>query len=331
MCFPLLFKEGCRAKPDGVVRVGARLAAMTKPVETTVGGTSRLRIWWLAIRPATLTISLAPVLVGASLAWHDAGRVVWIPFILAAVAALLIQIGTNLYNDVGDYERGADRAERLGPPRAVSSGWLEAGEVRRAVVLVFSLVVAVGAWLVWYGGWPILLLGLASIVSGVAYTGGPRPIAYSATGEIFVFVFFGLGAVLGTYYLQTFTWTWGGVLAASAIGALAASVIVVNNYRDLDNDRSVGKRTFAVRAGRAWSRLEFVVLLAVPYALLLGLGRTTEAGWSLLLPACSIVMAAWIAKRFLAERPGPGFNRILADTAQLQLTFSCLLAVAFLL
>jgi 1,4-dihydroxy-2-naphthoate polyprenyltransferase len=303
---------------------------MTKPVETTVGGASRLRIWWLAIRPATLTISLAPVLVGASLAWHDAGRVLLIPFVLAAAAALLIQIGTNLYNDVGDFERGADRAERLGPPRAVSSGWLEPGEVRRSVMVVFGLALLVGAWLVWYGGWPILVLGLASIVAGIAYTGGPRPIAYTATGELFVFVFFGLVAVLGTYYLQTLTWNWAGVLAASMIGALAAAVIVVNNYRDLDNDRSVGKRTFAVRVGRTWSRAEFVALLALPYALLIPLGTFVHAGWWLLLPACSLPMAAWIATRFLRERPGPGFNRILADTAQLQLIFSCLLAVAFL-
>jgi 1,4-dihydroxy-2-naphthoate octaprenyltransferase len=304
---------------------------MTKPVETAVGRTSRLRIWWLAIRPATLTISLAPVLVGASLAWHDSERVLWIPFALAAAAALLIQIGTNLYNDVGDFERGADRAERLGPPRAVSSGWLGPAEVRGAVRVVFGLALAVGAWLVWYGGWPILLLGLASIVAGIAYTGGPRPIAYTATGELFVFVFFGLVAVLGTYYLQTLAWSWAGVLAATMIGALAAAVIVVNNYRDLDNDRSVGKRTFAVRVGRAWSRTEFVALLALPYFLLMPLGRIMHAGWWLLLPACSLPMAAWIATRFVRERPGPGFNRILADTAQLQLIFSCLLAVAFLL
>ncbi|MGB8432969.1 MAG: 1,4-dihydroxy-2-naphthoate polyprenyltransferase [Burkholderiales bacterium] len=305
---------------------------MTKPVETTVEGASRLRIWWLAIRPATLTISLAPVLVGASLAWHDAGSILWTPLILAAAAALLIQIGTNLYNDVGDYERGADLAERLGPPRAVSSGWLEPGEVRRAVVVVFAVALAVGTWLVvWRGGWPILVLGLASIAAGVAYTGGPRPIAYSATGELFVFVFFGLGAVLGTYYLQSLSWSWGGVLSASMIGSLAAAVIVVNNYRDLDNDRQVGKRTFAVRAGRAWSRVEFVVLLGVPYALLLAFERLAHVGWWLLLPLGSAPMAAWIAVRFFRERPGPGFNRILADTAQLQLIFSCLLAVALLL
>ena len=303
---------------------------MSKPVETTVGGTSRLRIWWLAIRPATLTISLAPVLVGTSLAWHDTGRVLWISFLLAAVAALLIQIGTNLYNDVGDFERGADRAERLGPPRAVSSGWLEAGEVRRAVVIVFGLALLAGAWLVWYGGWPILAVGLASIIAGVGYTGGPRPIAYTATGELFVFVFFGLVAVLGSYYVQSLALTWAGVLSASIIGSLGAAVIVVNNYRDLDNDRAVGKRTLAVRIGRTWSRVEFVALVGLPYVLLLPLERFVHAGWWLLLPACSLPMAAWITARFLRERPGSGFNRILADTAQLQLIFSGLLAVALL-
>jgi len=303
---------------------------VTKPGDTTVGGAARLRTWWLAIRPATLTISISPVLVGASLAWHDTGHVSWLPLALAAACALLIQIGTNLYNDVGDYERGADLSERLGPPRAVSSGWLEPGEVRRAVVYVFAAAMVAGTWLVAYGGWPILVVGLASIAAGIAYTGGPRPIAYSATGELFVFVFFGLVAVLGTYYLQAFALTWGGLLAATMTGMLAAAVIVVNNYRDLDNDRVVGKRTLAVQAGRKWSQVEFVALLAMPYLLLAGLAAFSHAGWWLLLPASSMPMAAWIAKRFFTEPPGRAFNRILADTAQLQLIFSCLLAVALL-
>ena len=231
---------------------------------------------------------------------------------------------------MGDFERGADRAERLGPPRAVSSGWLEAGEVRRAVVIVFGLALLAGAWLVWHGGWPILVVGLASIMAGVGYTGGPRPIAYTATGELFVFVFFGLVAVLGSYYVQNLALTWAGVLSASIIGSLGAAVIVVNNYRDLDNDRAVGKRTLAVRIGRTWSRVEFVALVGLPYVLLLPLERFVHAGWWLLLPACSLPMAAWITARFLRERPGSGFNRILADTAQLQLIFSGLLAVALL-
>lgn len=302
-----------------------------KPSETTAAGVARWRVWWLAIRPATLTISVVPVLVGAALAWREAGELLWIPFALAAVAALLIQIGTNLYNDVGDYERGADRSERLGPPRAVSSGWLTPGEVRGAVALVFGAAALVGAWLVWYGGWPILVLGVASIAAGYAYTGGPRPIAYSATGELFVFVFFGLGAVLGTYYLQTATVGWAAAVAATMVGLLGAAVIVVNNYRDLEGDRSVGKRTLAVRIGRRWSKVEFVALLALPYAMLPLLALATTARWSLALPAMSAPIAAWIAVRFLRERPGAQFNRILADTAQLQFAFSCLLAVAFLL
>jgi len=302
-----------------------------KPVETTASGASRWRIWWLAIRPATLTISLVPVLVGAALAWQDTGRLLWTPFALAAIAALLIQIGTNLYNDVGDFERGADRAERLGPPRAVSSGWLTPSEVRGAALLVFGAAVVVGASLVWYGGWPILALGIASVAAGYAYTGGPRPIAYSATGELFVFAFFGLGAVLGTYYLQTAALRWPAAVAAAMVGLLAAAVIVVNNYRDLEGDRSVGKRTLAVRIGRKWSKVEFALLLAVPYALLPLLAVSTAAGWGLVLPAMSLPIAIWIAVRFVHERPGPQFNRILADTAQLQLAFSGLLAAAFLI
>ncbi|MCZ7564860.1 MAG: 1,4-dihydroxy-2-naphthoate polyprenyltransferase [Burkholderiales bacterium] len=302
-----------------------------KPFETAAAGVPRWRIWWLAVRPATLSISAVPVLVGAALAWRELGRLLWTPFALAALGALLIQIGTNLYNDVGDFERGADRAERLGPPRAVSSGWLAPGEVRVAAALAFGAATLVGAWLVRYGGWPILALGVASIAAGYAYTGGPRPIAYGATGELFVFAFFGLGAVLGTYYLQTGGVGWAAATAAAMIGMLAAAVIVVNNYRDLEGDRSVGKRTLAVSIGRGWSKVEFGLLIAVPYALLPLLAAATTAGWSLVLPAASAPIATWIVTRFALERPGPQFNRILADTAQLQFAFGCLLAVAFLL
>lgn len=281
--------------------------------------------WWLAIRPKTLTVSLVPVMVGSSLAYAEAGAVLWLPLLAALAAAMLIQVGTNLHNDVSDFERGADGAERIGPARATASGWLAPAAVRRAALACFGLAMLLGVYLVWHGGWPILLLGLGSIAAGWAYTGGPRPIAYSALGELFVWLFFGLGAVMGSYYLQTLRLGWNVIIAASMIGLFAAAVIVVNNYRDLDNDRRIGKNTLAVRLGRLGSRVEYAFLLFAPYLLLPVLGF---GGW---LPALTLPWAVYLVARFWREAPGPAFNRILAQTAQLQLGFGILLSMGLLI
>lgn len=283
--------------------------------------------WWLAIRPKTLTISLVPVMVGSSLAYAETGAVLWLPLLAALAAAMLIQVGTNLHNDVSDFERGADGAERIGPPRATASGWFAPAAVRRAALACFGLATLLGVYLVWHGGWPILLLGLGSIAAGWAYTGGPRPIAYSAWGELFVWLFFGLGAVMGSHYLQTLRLGWNVFLAASMIGLFAAAVIAVNNYRDLDNDRRIGKNTLAVRLGRPGSRVEYAFLLLAPYLLLPALGHL-EGAW---LPALTLPWAAFLVLRFWRETPGPAFNRILAQTAQLQLGFGILLSMGLLI
>ena len=291
---------------------------------------SKLLSWWLAIRPKTLSVSLAPVLVGSSVAYAETGMIVWPPLLVALAAAMLIQIATNLHNDVSDFERGADGGDRIGPARAAASGWLTPAAVRRGAFAGFGLALLLGVYLVWYGGWPILLLGLASLLAGWAYTGGPRPIAYSALGELFVWLFFGLGAVMGSYYLQTLRLGWAAFVAASMVGLFAAAVIVVNNYRDLDSDRRIGKNTLAVRIGRAASRAEYSLMLALPYLLLPLLAELTGAGGWLALPLLSWPLAWSLWRRFRSEAPGPVFNRILAQTAQLQLLFSVLLSIGLL-
>ena len=288
---------------------------------------SVLHVWWLAIRPKTLTVSIAPVIVGSSFAYAEAGTLSWLRLLAALVAAMLIQIGTNLHNDVGDFERGADGAERLGPLRVTASGWLEPGAVRRAAFFCFGLAMLSGCYLVWQGGWPILLLGLCSLASGWAYTGGPRPIAYSALGELFVWLFFGLGAVMGSYYLQTSRLDWNVFVAASMIGLLAAAVIAVNNYRDLESDRKIGKNTLAVCLGRVGSKVEYGLLMLVPYLLLLIHGFS-KMWW---LPGLMLPWAVFLVVKFCRETPGPIFNRLLAQTEQLQLGFSLIISLGLLI
>jgi 1,4-dihydroxy-2-naphthoate octaprenyltransferase len=279
--------------------------------------------WWLAIRPKTLSMSLAPVLVGATLAWRDSGQVAWAVSLIAALAALLIQVGANLHNDAADFERGADTPERVGPPRAVAQGWLAARAVRHAAYAAFACAFLLGIGLVWTGGWPILVLGLASLGAGLAYTGGPRPIAYTGMGELFVFLFFGLAAVAGTYYLGTGAMSDAALAAGAALGSIAAAVLTANNYRDLDNDRRAGKITLAVRIGRRATRIEYAALLLSPYALL-PLIAHGAAAW---LPLLSLPGALWLIARFARTPPGAAFNALLARTAQLQLAFGVLLAL----
>jgi len=287
-----------------------------------------LKYWLLAIRPKTLTIAVVPVLVGSALAWADAGSLMWSVVAAALVGAVLIQAGTNLHNDAADFERGADdQATRLGPPRATAQGWLSPTEVRRAATLSFTLAGVTGAYLVWVGGWPILAVGLASIAAGLAYTGGPRPVAYSALGEFFVWLFFGLVAVVGSYYLQTGGISGSALVAGAMVGMPAAAVLVVNNYRDLDNDRRVGKNTLAVRLGRQASQVEYALLMLAPFSLLVLLSAFSGSGWWPVLPLVVLPWALVLVKRFRLESAGPAFNQLLAATARFQLGFGLLLCL----
>jgi 1,4-dihydroxy-2-naphthoate octaprenyltransferase len=288
---------------------------------------NKARAWFLACRPKTLSVSLSPVLVGTAIAWHDSGQLLWLPLLAAALGAGFIQIGTNLFNDVGDFLRGTDTPDRLGPRRATAEGWLSVGWVRTGAWTAFALAFFCGIYLVVHGGWPIVGIGLASLAAGWAYTGGPKPIAYGPLGEVFVFVFFGLVAVGGSYYLQTLGITPLTLVAASLVGLHAAAVITVNNYRDLDGDARSGKNTLAVQAGRPATRRIYRAEMLAPYALLPFLADAL--GWPAALPLLSLPLALGLVRRFHREAPGPVFNDILAATAGLQLLFAILLIAAF--
>jgi 1,4-dihydroxy-2-naphthoate octaprenyltransferase len=218
-------------------------------------------VWIQAARPKTLSAAAAPVLVGAGLA-HAHGAFALLPVVAAFLGAILIQIGTNLANDYYDFMRGGDSPQRVGPVRVTQAGLIPAAHVWRGMVAVLTAAALVGVYLVFVGGWPIVWIGLASLVCAVAYTGGPYPLAYHGLGDPFVFLFFGLIAVGGTYWVQALLIPGDVLLAGAGMGALSTAILVANNVRDLVSDTVVGKRTLAVRLGRNGSRVEYVLLIS---------------------------------------------------------------------
>lgn len=225
-------------------------------VRTVTTNESRWKIWLSAARPRTLPAAVAPVMVGSALAF-EAGAFDGLAAGICLAFALLVQIGTNFANDYFDFIKGADTAARVGPRRAVAAGLVAPAAMKRAMTLTFALAFAVGSSLIAWGGWWLVVIGAASILSGLAYTGGPRPLGYLGLGDAFVFVFFGLVAVCATFYVQTGHVTADAVAAAAAIGALAANVLLVNNYRDAETDAAAGKRTLVVRLGKRFARAQF--------------------------------------------------------------------------
>lgn len=231
------------------------MEALTPPA-----GISRTRAWILAARPKTLTAAAAPVVAGTGVAAFHGGAVV-LPALAALAGALLIQVATNLANDYYDFVRGGDNAERVGPVRVTQAGLIPPRTVKHGMLAVLAAALLVGVYLAWVGGWPIVVIGLASLACAVLYTGGPFPLAYHGLGDVFVFVFFGLVAVSGTVYVQTLAWPPDAFLAGAAMGALTTAILVVNNLRDLPTDARAGKRTLAVRLGSGGTKAEYVVLL----------------------------------------------------------------------
>jgi 1,4-dihydroxy-2-naphthoate octaprenyltransferase len=285
------------------------------------------RLWWLAVRPRTLTIAVAPVVAGTALAWAETRLIDPAPFLGALAGAMLIQAGTNLHNDVADALRGGDQPMRQGPPRVTALGWAPAARVRNAALVCFALAALMGLFLIMRGGVPILALGIASLIGGWCYSGGPRPIAYGPLGEVFVVAFFGLGAVGGSYYLQAGTVSAATLGVGVAIGLYAAAVLMANNYRDMEADRLAGRRTLAIRAGITASRAFYAAFLLAPFALLAG-PSGPPGGW---LTLGAVPIAVGLIRRFVTEDRGPAFNAILGGTARLQLIVAGLLAVGLCL
>ena len=286
------------------------------------------KYWLLAIRPKTLLVSLTPLLVGGSLAYQDNGFMLWSPWWLALLAAILIQVGTNLHNDVADYERGADTPERLGPERVTAQHWLSGTDVRRAAHLCFGASFLLGIYLVWVGGWPIVLLGLAAIVAGYGYTGGPKPIAYTPLGELFVLIFFGVAAVAGTYYLQGRPLTLTVLFAGVAVGLPAAAVLLINNYRDLEGDLKVGKRTLVAYLGRRRSRYLYSLMLLLPVVFMISITTDPVRRW---FPILTLPLILWLMRQLWCLPIDKRLNRLLAITAQYQLLLGLLYCGALIL
>ena len=286
--------------------------------------------WVLASRPKTLTAAWAPVLVGSACA-SAAGA--FVPTVAAAAlaGASMIQIGTNFANDVFDFEKGADDESRLGPTRAVQAGLLTPAQMRRGMVVAFGLAVLFGFYLVSVGGWPIVAVGIASIASGIAYTGGPYPLGYNGLGDVFVMVFFGLVAVCVTAALQVGSIPAASVPPAIGVGGLATAILVVNNVRDAPTDVRVGKRTLVVRFGRGFGLLEYMALVAaafaVPPLLLIAYGYSLPVLLGLVPAPLGIVLAAKLTR----AQDGPTHNALLARTAALLLVYSVLLSAGIVL
>ncbi len=262
---------------------------------------SRARAWVLCARPQTLTAAAVPVLVGSAVALR-VGGFRFSPALAALFGAFAIQIGTNFANDVFDHEKGADTDARLGPPRAVAAGWLTASAVRRGMVVAFGVATLAGVYLVHDAGWPVVAIGVASVLSGIAYTGGPFPLGYHGLGDLFVLLFFGFVAVVGTTYVETHQAPLLAWYAAIAVGALATAILVVNNLRDRTTDEVAGKRTLAVRLGRSGALAEYVGLLLLAYAVPVALVAIGWLPWAGLLPLLSLPIAGGDAGQSRAQR-----------------------------
>jgi 1,4-dihydroxy-2-naphthoate polyprenyltransferase len=287
--------------------------------------------WLVALRPKTLWIAVVPVFVGTSLAVAETGLVNPLIAFLALVASILLQILTNLQNDVGYTKRGAETASRIGLPRATARGWLTVAAVHRALVAVVIATMLVGLPIVVHGGWPVLLMGVASIVAAWAYMGGPRPIAYTPFGELTVFVFFGLIAAVGSYYIQTGTLSPGAWLAGCAIGSIAAAALAVNNIRDCAHDAEVGRRTLVVVLGKAAAERAFQAALLLPYVLTIALALTDPRLIGLLAVLVTLPAALGLARDLPRTPPGLPYNEILFRTFKLELLFGACFTIGALL
>lgn len=288
------------------------------------------QLWIQAARPKTLTAALAPVWIGIGYAvWQ--GEFSALPALAALVGAILIQVGTNFANDYYDHVRGGDTAERVGPVRVTQAGLIEPVAVRNAAFLTFGAAVAVGVYLVAVGGWPIVVIGLLSVASGLAYTAGPFPLAYNGLGDLFVLVFFGPVAVMGTYWVQALEWRGDLLVAGLGVGALSTAILAANNLRDLETDRAAGKRTLPVLLGRGAGRAEYALMVAVGAAALIG--GVLTAGWPVwvLLGLVGVLATGPALGRVLTEEQARAVLPALPITARATGLYGVLVAVGFAL
>lgn len=292
-------------------------------------GAPGLRVWFFAARPATLPAAVAPVLVGTAAATAAADLRLG-AFVAALLGALLIQIATNFANDYSDFQRGLDNAARLGPTRVTQAGWATPAQMRWAIVVTLAAAGGAGLYLTVVAGWPVLVAGLAAIVAGLAYTGGPWPYGYHGLGDLFVFLFFGLVAVMGSFYVQVETLSWASLAAAIPVGLTVTAILVVNNLRDIESDRAGGKRTLAVRLGPQWSRAQYLALLGLAFALMPIFAAGQLLPWWAMQTWLALPLAALVGTRVASGTSGRALNVVLKQSGQLHLLFGVLLALGYL-
>ncbi len=290
---------------------------------------SPTQVWWSAVRPATLAASVAPVLTGTVIAIHIGGARWWAG-LLALVVGLGMQLGVNFANDYSDFERGAD-ANRVGPVRAASSGVVDPQQVRGAAIGAFTVAAAAGLALSLAVDWRLLLVGAACLLAGWLYTGGPRPYGYLGLGEVFVFVFFGLVATIGTVYVETGRITALSVLMGCGVGFLATSVLVLNNLRDIDTDAAAGKRTLATRLGRQNTRILLLVLVAAAFAVPIVVFMTNLASVTVMAMHFGIPIASVPVRTAFASTSPPELVRALKRMAAAELAYALLFTLGILL
>lgn len=288
------------------------------------------QLWLSASRPKTLAAALVPVCTGASIAWMN-GLFRTDSTLVALFCAVAIQIGTNFANDYFDFVKGADTDERLGFERATASGLISPHTMRNATIATMLIAFLAGLYLVWIGGWVVLAIGLLSLLFGVLYTGGPYPLGYNGLGDIFVFIFFGIVAVMGTYYVNALEWSVVSVWAAIPVGALCVNILVVNNLRDVEQDRVANKRTLGVIFGETALKVEYTSMLFLSYGSLIGIWFFTDVSYIIYLPVLSIIPALNLNRTIWTNTDKRRLNDTLGKTARLMMLFGLLLSAAFIL
>jgi len=290
---------------------------------------SKFDAWILASRPRTLLAAAVPVVVGTSIAVHD-NKFDYTASIIAMLCSLLIQIGTNFVNDLFDFLKGTDKADRVGPTRAVASGLITTNEMKLGIILTFGTSFFLGLYLVYIGGWNVLLIGIASILAGIAYTAGPFPLAYNGLGDIFVFLFFGFVGTVGTYYVQAHRVSAFVYWASVPVGALITNILVVNNFRDREQDKLNGKNTLAVILGAKFTQVQYLLFMLVSYSVPFIVYLTFKKSVFVFLPLISLPFSIKLI-RMIFTRKGKELNKTLELTAKLSGLYALLFAAGILL
>ena len=291
---------------------------------------SKFSIWLSAARPQTLPAAVVPVLVGGSIAAHDS-LFRWDTTLIALICALLIQTGTNFANDYYDFVKGSDRPDRIGFERATSAGLVQPKSMLFATYFTMTIAFFLGLYLVWVGGWVILVIGLLSLLFGVLYTGGPYPLGYNGLGDLFVFIFFGVVAVMGTYYINTLSWSTVSFWASVPVGALCVNILVVNNLRDIEQDRISGKRTLGVLLGEHALKLEYTLLASAAYAVPVYLLLSGKFNLFILLPLLLLPLSLLLLNTIWNHQDKRTLNKTLERTAGFMILYGIFFSAGILL